>query len=114
MLDIQVPVALVTALIMALGTYFSYKNISKSASSISKYIFLFFLITLLTQLVGLLQLLAVNPSTIADVRVLLIVSQANFVLIRVAYAVLAFGCYVVFREGSKGTFGQSKLREDGG
>jgi len=99
MLDMQVPVALVTALIMALGAYFSYKNISKSASSISKYIFLFFLITLLTQLVGLLQLLAVDPSTIADVRVWLIVSQANFVLTRVAYAVLAFGCYVVATEG---------------
>jgi len=34
MLDMQVPVALVTALIMALGAYFSYKNISVTANAI--------------------------------------------------------------------------------
>jgi len=64
MRDIQVLIALATALIMALGTYFSYKSFSKGAAAISKYIFLFF-------------------------------------LIRVAYAVLAFGCYVNVRDSAR-------------
>jgi len=101
MLDMQIPIALVTALIMAPGAYFSYKNIGKGAGSISKYIFWFFFITLLTQLVALLQLLAIDPSTIEDFRVVHLVSYVNFVLIRVAYAVLAFGCYVVFRDSAR-------------
>jgi len=101
MLDMQIPIYLVTALIMAPGAYFSYKNISKGAGSISKYIFVFFLITLLTQLMALLQLLATELAGYRDVRVLLPVSYDNFVLIRVAYAVLAFGCYVVFRDRAR-------------
>ncbi|MBS3872012.1 MAG: hypothetical protein KGZ92_09955 [Firmicutes bacterium] len=101
MRDIQVPVALVTALIMALGTYFSYNIISKSAAIISRYTFLFFLTMLLTQLVGLVQLLVVDPSTIINVSGWLIVSQTSFALTRFAYAVLAFGCYVSFRDSAK-------------
>ncbi len=101
MRDIQVPVALATALIMALGTYFSYKNISKSTVTIPKYIFLFFLITLFTQLVGLAQLLVGDTLTIVDSSGWLIVSQTSFALIRVAYAVLAFGCYVNFRDNAR-------------
>jgi len=97
----QVPIALATTIIMALGTYGSYKSFSKGAAAISRYIFLFFLITLLTQLVGLVQLLVGDMVTIIDSRGWLIVSQTSFVLIRVAYAILAFGCYVNVRPHRK-------------
>jgi len=101
MYDLQLPIALVTTLILTLGTYASYKTFNKGAVPISKYIFLFFLVTLFTQLVGLVQLLFWDMLTSVDSRAWLIVSYANFALIRVAYAILAFGCYVSTRGDTK-------------
>lgn len=88
-------IGIIAIALAALGTCFSYKGMISGRGVVFRFLFLFFLIHLLVQIVGLLQVL-IPPVNPAAARIHLFVSNANSYSGSFAFAVLVFGSFVAW------------------
>lgn len=88
-------IGVIATALAALGTCFSYKGMISGRGVVFRFLFLFFLIQLLAQIVGVLQV-SIPPVNPAAARIHLYLSYANSYSGSCAFAVLVFGSFVAW------------------